>query len=110
MRAGGAHVTPAMVKRMPASTVTADAAVTRPTGARASAAASTERAPRPPVAATAGPTGSAAGRLAVRSSTGGVLIQASTAALTRGAAQTAAIAPRTERMKIAARRAARLWG
>ena len=79
-------------------------------GGGASTAPSAGAAPRPVVAAAGGPTGSAARRLAVRNSTGGVLIHVSTAALTRGAVQTAAIAPRTERMVIAARRAARLWG
>ena len=90
---GGAQVTPAMVNRMPASMVAA------PTRA-------TARAP-----ATDGcPTGSVEGRAAERSSTGGVLIHAATASLTRGAAQMPTTAPSTERMEIAARRAARLWG
>ena len=56
------------------------------------------------------PTGSAAGSVIVRSSTGGALIHAATASLTRGAHQMPTTAPRTERMEIAARRAARLWG
>ena len=109
VRAGGAHVTPAMVKRMPASTVAA-AATTASAAAGACTAPSAVAAARPAVETSAGPTGSAAGRLAVRNSTGGALIHVSTAELTRGATQTAATAPTTERMKIAASRAARLWG
>ena len=56
------------------------------------------------------PTGSAAGSVTVRSSTEGALIHAATASLTRGAHQMPTTAPRMERMEIAARRAARLWG
>ncbi len=108
-RAGGAHVTPAMVKRMPGSTVAAEATAA-PAGLGACTAPSAVAAPRPAVETSTEPTGSAAGRLVVRNSTGGALIHVSTAGLTRGATQTAAIAPATERMKIAASRAARLWG
>ena len=83
-----------MVNRMPASMVAAPVRV------------SVARAP----ATDACPTGSAAGSVVVRSSTGGALIHAATASLTRGAAQMPTTAPSTERMEIAARRAARLWG
>ena len=107
-RAGGAQITPAMVKRMPASRTGALTPAAALSSGAAVAPASAPREPSSPAAA--GSTGRDAGRLVVRSTTGGVLIQASTASLTRGAAQTAATAPRTERMEIAARRAARLWG
>ena len=93
VREAGAQVTPTMVKRMPASMVAGSA------GAAA----------RAPVA-NAGATGSADGSAAERNSTGGVLIHAATASLTRGAAQMPTTAPSTERMEMAARRAARLWG
>ncbi len=96
---GGAHVTPTMVNRMPASMV---AAATVAVAFDCVAA----RAP----ATGACPTGSAAGSVVVRNSTGGAVIHCATASLTRGAAQMPTTAPNTERMEIAARRAARLWG
>jgi hypothetical protein len=65
----------------------------------------------PVVAADAcGPTAIPLCRIAVRRVTGGSFIHAATASLTRGAAQTAAITAKTQRMENAARRAARLWG
>ena len=69
------------------------------------------RPPRCRVAAGAtGPTVSPSCRTAVRRATGGSLIHAATASLTRGAAQTAATTAKTQTMENAARRAARLWG
>ncbi len=114
MRAGGAQVTPTIVNRMPASMIAASADDGAGDG-DVDPAAAAPRCPRdgaalaPEVAADAEPTGSAAGSATVRSSTAGSFIHAATASLTRGAAQTAMTAPRTERMENAARRAARLW-
>ena len=89
-----------MVKSMPASMLTAP--VTTTPSSPAAALAST-------TASFAWPTGSATGKAAERSSTGGVLIHARACALTRGAAHTAASTPMRHRVHRAARCAARLW-